>query len=207
MPKHAQLTVNQLRGPMNQLLTNLQGANGQEWLTAFNLFLRREPTWVRVTEGNEAPQGSLDGPELPEAFTNVFSDETNVFVCLIWTDKSLEEVSIFIELREFGGRWEDVVRVHFRQSVSRAALSTAITSDHCWKKVRELVEDDGRDFESAQLEGALDALLKDWYAIQANVGEGQTIFTLSPKKRGFGAITATVDTVAVEKFLRSTAQE
>lgn len=47
MVKHAQLTARDIHGPYMQLLTNLQGDNGQEWLSALNRFLRKENPWEK----------------------------------------------------------------------------------------------------------------------------------------------------------------
>lgn len=47
MTNHAQLTARDIHGPYTQLLTNLQGENGQEWLSALNRFLRKENPWEK----------------------------------------------------------------------------------------------------------------------------------------------------------------
>ena len=47
MVVHAQLTAREIHGPYKQLLTNLQGDNGQEWLDALNRFLRKENPWEK----------------------------------------------------------------------------------------------------------------------------------------------------------------
>lgn len=47
MRGHAQLTAREIHGPYVQLLTNLQGENGSEWLEALNLFLRKENPWEK----------------------------------------------------------------------------------------------------------------------------------------------------------------
>jgi hypothetical protein len=47
MVDHAQLTAREIHGPCTQLLTNLGGENGQEWLTALNRFLRKENPWEK----------------------------------------------------------------------------------------------------------------------------------------------------------------
>lgn len=45
--ENGQLTVRDIRGPYMQLLTNLQGENGQEWLDALKLFNSKLNPWVR----------------------------------------------------------------------------------------------------------------------------------------------------------------
>ena len=45
MERHAQLTAREIHGPYVQLLTNLQGEEGQEWLKALKRFLRKENPW------------------------------------------------------------------------------------------------------------------------------------------------------------------
>lgn len=49
MEKHAQLTARDIHGPFMQLLTNLQGDDGQQWLNALNKFLRKENPWPAST--------------------------------------------------------------------------------------------------------------------------------------------------------------
>ncbi len=60
MSNHAQLTARDIHGPFVQLLTNLQGDNGREWLDALNRFLRKEPCWV--AGGKTAPTKSAESP-------------------------------------------------------------------------------------------------------------------------------------------------
>jgi hypothetical protein len=43
--KNAPLTARDIHGPYMQLLTNLQGDNGQEWLDALKKFNRKENPW------------------------------------------------------------------------------------------------------------------------------------------------------------------
>lgn len=43
--EHAQLLARDTNGPVIQLLRNLQGPNGIEWLAATNRFLRKENPW------------------------------------------------------------------------------------------------------------------------------------------------------------------
>ena len=50
MGDHALLTARDIHGPYMQLLTNLQGENGEEWLKALNFFLRKEEAWFDETE-------------------------------------------------------------------------------------------------------------------------------------------------------------
>ncbi len=47
MTHHAQLTARDIHGPYAQLLTNLVGNNGEEWLLALNRFLRKENPWEK----------------------------------------------------------------------------------------------------------------------------------------------------------------
>lgn len=42
-----QLTIREIHGPYMQLLTNLQGDKGREWLTALNKFLVKENPWPK----------------------------------------------------------------------------------------------------------------------------------------------------------------
>ncbi len=50
MSEHAQLMVRDIRGPFSQLLVNLSGDNGQEWLNALQWFLRKENPWSHCTD-------------------------------------------------------------------------------------------------------------------------------------------------------------
>jgi len=43
---NGQLTVREIRGPYMQLLTNLQGENGREWLEALKMFNSRKNPWI-----------------------------------------------------------------------------------------------------------------------------------------------------------------
>lgn len=43
--KHDQLTVREIRGPYMQLLTNLQGESGHEWLEALKVFNAKKNPW------------------------------------------------------------------------------------------------------------------------------------------------------------------
>lgn len=53
MKDHAQLTLREIHGPYMQLLTNLQGENGHEWLNALKRFNRKENPWLQVSEPTE----------------------------------------------------------------------------------------------------------------------------------------------------------
>lgn len=50
--KHALLTARDIHGPYVQLLTNLQGENGREWLDALKKFLRKENPFPKSEENN-----------------------------------------------------------------------------------------------------------------------------------------------------------
>jgi hypothetical protein len=54
------LALREVTGPLNQLLTNLSGQDGPQWLEEFKRFLRREPCWTngnvtQVTQPKHAP--------------------------------------------------------------------------------------------------------------------------------------------------------
>jgi hypothetical protein len=54
MGDHALLTAREIHGPFMQLLTNLQGSDGPEWLDALKRFNRRENPWP-VLEAKDTP--------------------------------------------------------------------------------------------------------------------------------------------------------
>ena len=54
MSQHAQLTVNQIRGPYMQLLTNLQGKDGRLWLDGLCAFLRKQNPWIKPDKEYDA---------------------------------------------------------------------------------------------------------------------------------------------------------
>ncbi len=53
MSNHDQLTVRDIRGPYMQLLTNLQGENGREWLDALKVFNSRKNPWTESTSSED----------------------------------------------------------------------------------------------------------------------------------------------------------
>jgi hypothetical protein len=203
MSKHAQLTVNQLRGPMNQLLTNLQGENGHEWLTAFNLFLRKEPVWIQEPTTPAVPgtpTGIHDLEELPQEFAQIFTEDTNLLLCIRWADEDKNEVRVSIEVRAHGGNWDDVVKIEFDDCIPSDVVIEALDSDLCWKTMRKLVSS-GDDIKSAQLEGVLSALLSDWYDIHCRVSTDLTQFILTPGEDD-AEIIATIETAKIQPFLK-----
>lgn len=50
MGNHAQLTAREIHGPYMQLLTNLQGEDGEMWLRALKRFLRQEEVWRKENQ-------------------------------------------------------------------------------------------------------------------------------------------------------------
>ncbi len=46
--ERAQVTVREIHGPYMQLLSNLQGEYGRDWLNALKRFLRKEEPWKRL---------------------------------------------------------------------------------------------------------------------------------------------------------------
>ena len=64
MLEHAQLTAREIRDPYTQLLVNLSGDNGDEWLAALKRFLRKENPWMKPND-----LSILDKP-IGEIFTN-----------------------------------------------------------------------------------------------------------------------------------------
>lgn len=48
MEKMLSLALSDIRGPLNQLLVNLEGEHGQTWLKQFKKFLRKEATWSQL---------------------------------------------------------------------------------------------------------------------------------------------------------------
>lgn len=67
MSQHAQLTVNEIRGPYMQLLTNLQGKEGRAWLDALNKMLRKENPW-------------MDGPQWSALPATLIKKRTNILL-------------------------------------------------------------------------------------------------------------------------------
>jgi len=55
MFRHDQLTVREIRGPYMQLLTNLQGENGHEWLEALKAFNSRKNPWFDDLDAETGP--------------------------------------------------------------------------------------------------------------------------------------------------------
>lgn len=54
--KHALLTAREIHGPYTQLLTNLQGENGNMWLEALKRFNRKENPWSSVISIDRQPR-------------------------------------------------------------------------------------------------------------------------------------------------------
>ena len=79
MGDHAQLTVRDIRGPYTQLLINLQGENGSEWLEALNTFLRKENPWKLFGAGSLVPVGPLTERFEPERFFNNRNKRLHLF--------------------------------------------------------------------------------------------------------------------------------
>lgn len=50
MNKNTQVSLSEAHGPMQQLLKNLAGKEGREWLTSFNKFLRKENPFGEVVK-------------------------------------------------------------------------------------------------------------------------------------------------------------
>ena len=69
----------EIRGLLNQLLEVLAGENGEEWLTEFKKFLRKEPCWkkvfLRLISTDDLVLDACDG-------TEVLANAKDVFDCI-----------------------------------------------------------------------------------------------------------------------------
>lgn len=64
-----------LIGPLNQLIVNLGGKNGEQWEEELKKFLRKEPCWIEVNAA-QVRQSKLT-PFLPELVSTVIIDATS----------------------------------------------------------------------------------------------------------------------------------
>jgi len=75
--------LKEIAGPLNQLLTNLAGENGQIWLEEFKKFLRKEPCWPVM---NIIYSRIISGGEKliiePTDGSRGLADATDVFACI-----------------------------------------------------------------------------------------------------------------------------
>ncbi len=82
---NTQVALSDAQGPLNQLITNLSGENGQMWLDELNRFLRKEQSWTipprwerniwtRATIGSKKSLEALKASILKRGFNISYSD-------------------------------------------------------------------------------------------------------------------------------------
>jgi hypothetical protein len=74
--------LREIRGLLNQLLTNLEGEQGSEWLAEFKKFLRKENCWTSVVGDNSLLKLISGGETLTvDAYdgTEILADAKDVF--------------------------------------------------------------------------------------------------------------------------------
>lgn len=199
MTRHAQLTVNEIRGPYMQLLTNLQGKDGRIWLQALNVFLRKGHPWLNkpdkydaytyINESIEKIRGVTLMPETHVAFawkvvTNARDDQKKIifFIEFLGKDSSgtLFEFDRFIDLTDF----------------------VTLIDEKDWSSVEKLIKG-GYPPTDAFLEVAVENIFKS-ACLDIEINNDETVVTwyLQLPTKGRHELTAETDTEAIQKCLR-----
>ena len=109
--KDTQLTLREVRGPLDALNKNLTSKDAKEWLSALNKFLRKENPWKEVVKKTKKLLKSLGTVMVPATKKFIFKDE---FVKgkndINWTGKNL--VKWFSNIVE-----EPIEKTKFRKSL------------------------------------------------------------------------------------------
>lgn len=139
MVKHAQLTVNQIRGPYMQLLTNLQGNDGEIWLQALNVFLRKGHPWLNKPEKYDsfAFIGESVG-KMPGLSLVAGAQVSIAWKIITNANESREQVMFFLE---FFKEDSDGPLFEFDQIVDLAEIVQLIGKDD-WLDIERIVRDD-----------------------------------------------------------------
>ncbi len=125
-----------IRGLLNQLLTNLEGENGEEWLKEFKKFLRKESCWVKSSNnllsmwqtiyhnnfGIECDFSEVVIPEKPSDgdwrllviadinLEQIYARCKELFQCWRWTDDDFDKIVTWNERDAKNGAYAIWVR-------------------------------------------------------------------------------------------------
>ncbi len=202
MSQHAQLTVNQIRGPYMQLLTNLQGKDGREWLDALNLFLRKQNPWIknrseghaRVTKNIAAFSGVTVRPEV-----QVFLVASSVERLQATEDEKYTEVVELALLFSAGPEPERQLRIDFDTVLEWYQLPELSEDKKLWERARRRV---GGNPTSGYLSVAMEVILETWpFELQFENDGEQIGLTFTLKIPDHRPINTDTDNWATEQFL------
>jgi hypothetical protein len=119
-------SLREIIGPLNQLLENLSGKNGLEWLEAIKKFLRKEPTWA---EGMiyQPLRWSGDFGNVPKGRIQACVDSCNTGNSLGWRLPTEKELIRALRIKDAPGF---VVGVYYWTSTVRDDGGIAVCYTH-----------------------------------------------------------------------------
>jgi len=118
------VALKEVPGPLNQLLTNLAGENGQRWLEELKKFLRKEPCWV---ESLLEFIGTITIPARTEKFVAkenfVVNTERDALVKISHINDNFK--------KRFGGKVDDIIAeqtLHYAK-ILKPSVDTPVISE------------------------------------------------------------------------------
>jgi len=206
MSPHAQLTVQEIRGPYMQLLTNLQGQEGRFWLVALNRFLRGQNPWViQKVDGQinvRSVIAALEGVKLKPS-TQVY---LQAFISRRKRAAPVEGpvVELSLLFRSDEGRVTFQRRVDFEEVLEWFELPNLSEDKRLWERFRERYSGDAADnLTEAYFSVALREFLRmlKWDLEAEEGGDGpRLIIVLQPSTRR-GQLSASIALSEITQFL------
>jgi hypothetical protein len=185
-----------------QLLTNLQGKDGRDWLYALNLFLKKQNPWIKsksagyalVTKNIAAFNGVTVRPEV-----QIYLVASSVERLQATKDEVHTHVVEFALLFSAGPEPERQLRIDFDTVLEWYQLPELTENKKLWERVRQHV---GSDPTSGYLSVAMEVALKTWpFELQFVNDEEHIGLTFTLKVPGYLPVNANTDDWATERFL------